>query len=466
MNFKRFLKNTSGNMAILFSIAAIPVLVGAGVAVDSVRRNNANLALQAATDSAALAAVAGKKNGISDRKVERAVKKYLAANNANIVVNSLAVKDFGFDVDKKIYHVKMTGKMKTSFMGMVGYPSMDIGAYSEVDVGSGALEVALVLDTTGSMNQQSRLDGLKVAAKDLVQTLFQDKDASAYLKVGVVPFANYVNVGLSNRNKTWLDVPADYQDPQSCGNTYPNATYGNCHMVTSTWQSCSGGGDGVPPTCTTQTGSYNQCDVISYGDPVQQCWPGTQHKWHGIVGSRSDDTSIGAGQKYPGLMDVTGPNQITDLTDNQGQVISAIQTLQAEGETYIPSGLLWGWNLLDTNEPYSTAKTKPSMLALKGIKAMVLMTDGDNTKSVTIPTHDGGDGAAADAKTAELCQKIKADDITLYTIAFKVTKASSLQMLKNCATDASYAFDAQNNVALKAVFNQIAGSLATLRLTK
>jgi Flp pilus assembly protein TadG len=466
MKFRKFLKNTSGNMAIMFSLAAIPILISAGVAVDSVRRNSANAALQAATDAAALAAVSGKKARLNNHKIEEAVQSYLASNNADSTVVAVSVKDYGFDHDNKVYHVKMTGKIKSMFMGMVGYPTMDIGAYSEVDIGSSALEVALVLDTTGSMNQQGRLDGLKVAAKDLVQQLFQDSDPSSYLKVGVVPFSNYVNVGLNNRNKTWLNVPADFTDPQSCGNTYPNATYGNCHMVTSTWQSCSGGGDGVPPTCTTQTGSSNQCDVISYGNAVQQCWPGAQHTWHGLVGSRSSDDDISGLEKYPGLMDMSGPNQITDLTNNQGQVISAIETLAANGETYIPSGLLWGWNLLDSNEPYSSAKTKASMAASNGVKAIVLMTDGDNTKSLSGIQHEGTDAAAADAKTAQICSKIKADGITVYTIAFKVSKASSLQLLKNCATDSSYAFDAQDNNALQTVFNQIAGSLATLRLTK
>jgi Flp pilus assembly protein TadG len=466
MKFKTFLKNTSGNMAVMFSLAAIPILICAGVAIDSTRRNGANTALQAATDSAALAAVSGKKNKLDEHKIIAAVKSYLASNNADSIITSVAVKEYGFNSDKTVYHVKMTGKMKTMFMGLAGFSTMDIGAYSEVEVGSSALEVALVLDTTGSMNQQGRLDGLKVAAKDLVQELHKDKDASSYLKIGVVPFANYVNVGLGNRNKFWVDVPADYQDPQSCGNTYPNATYGNCHMVTSTWQSCSGGGDGVPATCTTQTGTSNQCDVISYGDPVQQCWPGSWHKWYGLVGSRANDTDITGPDKYPGLMDVQGPNEITELTDNQGQVISAIQSLSANGETYIPSGLLWGWNMLDSNEPLSVAKTKTAMAKLRGIKAMVLMTDGDNTKSVSGMTHDGTDDAAADAKTAALCQKIKEDEITLYTIAFKVNTASSIQMLKTCATDASYAFNAQDNNALQTVFNQIAGSLATLRLTK
>jgi Flp pilus assembly protein TadG len=466
MNFKRFLKNTSGNMAIMFSICAVPILVASGVAIDSTRRNSSNMALQAATDSAALAAVSGKKNVLDDQKIIESVKSFLAANNADKTVVSVEVKDYGFNEDKTIYHVKMTGKMKTMFMGLAGYSTMDIGAYSQVEVGGSALEVALVLDTTGSMNQQGRLDGLKIAAKDLVQGLYKDKDANSYLKIGVVPFANYVNIGMNNRNKYWANVPADYQDPESCYTSYPDAKYGNCRVVTSTYQNCYGGGDGIAPTCYWTTGSYTACDVISYGKAVKTCYPGTSHKWNGLVGSRNNDADITGTEKYPGLMDLVGPNEITELTDNQGKVISAIQTLTADGETYIPSGLLWGWNMLESAEPLTGSKTKVEMTKVKGIKAMVLMTDGDNTKSVYGTYHNGGDGAAADAKTAQLCENIKADGIKLYTIAFKVGKSSSLQMLKACATDPSYAFDAQDNTALKNVFNLIAGSLATLRLTK
>jgi Mg-chelatase subunit ChlD len=390
----------------------------------------------------------------------------LTVNKADSYIQSVKVTDFGFDNNNTQYHVKATGKMNTMFMGLIGYPTMDVGAYSEVDVGGSALEVALVLDTTGSMNMQNRLTGLKVAAKDLVQNLLQNKDAGAYLKIGIVPFANYANVGLANRNKTWIDVPADYDDPQSCGPTYPNAVYGNCHLVPYSYQSCTGGNDGSPQTCTTVSGSSNQCDVLDYGTPVQQCWAGAHHAWNGAVGSRTNDAVITTGDKYPGIMDAAAPNEIIDLTDNMGKLVSGIETLNADGETYIPSGLLWGWNLLDSAEPYSTAKSAASMATLKGAKALVLMTDGDNTKSAQIPKHDGTDGAAADLKTAQLCSNIKAAGISIYTVAFKVEKATSLAMLKNCASNPSQAFDAQDNTALQSVFNQIAGSLASMRLSK
>ena len=53
-------------------------------------------------------------------------------------------------------------------------------------------------------------------------------------------------------------------------------------------------------------------------------------------------------RRYPGLLE-TGSScgsEITPLTANHGQVISAIEKLSAVGETYIPAGMAWGLGIL------------------------------------------------------------------------------------------------------------------------
>jgi Flp pilus assembly protein TadG len=456
MMFKNYLRNACGNVAIMFSLAAVPLLLAAGAGIDLLRANNANTVLQAATDAAALAGAAGKHAALSDAALTQVVANYLSTNGANDILQTVTLSDQGYDAATGIYHVKMHGQIATTFMALAGYPTMDAVGYSEVQVGSGALELALVLDTTGSMNSEARLETLKVAATDLVDKLLKNKPTNDYIKIGMVPFSDYVNVGISNRNKPWVNAPADTTKSE-CWDTYPNVAYTNCHIVTQ-----SGTNDGVPITY-----DQNVCDT-NYGLPAQQCGP-VDYKWLGVVGSRSAllDTDIAVGgSSYPGLVNIEGPQPITDLTDDRLTLNANIAALTADSETYIPSGLLWGWNILDSSEPFATAKTKADLTAVKGTKAIILMTDGDNTRSADYPTHYGSDAAAADQKTRDLCAKIKLEGISIFTVAFKVTKPSSIQLLQDCASSSTQSFDAGDNASLVAAFSNIADTLASLRISK
>ncbi len=456
MNFKRFLKNSNGNMAVILSLSAVPLLLAGGAATDLLRANNANTVLQAATDTAALAGAAGKNHSMSNADLVKVVNDYLKDNHATNILKSISIQKSGYDTKTGIFSVQLTGKIQTTFMALAGFPTMDTVGYSEVELGSGALELAMVLDTTGSMNSEGRLGALKIAATDLVDKLLKDKLPSSYIKVGIVPFAEYANVGVANRTKLWIDVPADTQKNE-CKNTYPNKIQTNCHMET-----VKGSNDGVPVTSQRKV-----CDT-NLGAAVQQCTK-VDHKWYGVVGSRSgvlDSKIVGAGAKYPGLIDIGGPQAITEMTDNMASLKTSISTLTANSATYIPSGLLWGWELLNSTDAFGGVKTAAEMATLKGTKALVLMTDGDNTRSAAYPYHTGSDTAAADQKTNELCANIKSDGISIYTVAFKVEKASSKQMLLDCASSPSQAFDAQDNGALLAAFGDIARQLAQLRLTK
>lgn len=69
----------------------------------------------------------------------------------------------------------------------------DIEANSEVLRNSNNVEVALVLDTTGSMS--GSMSDLRTAAKDLVDLVVKDEQTPYYTKVALVPYAAGVNLG-------------------------------------------------------------------------------------------------------------------------------------------------------------------------------------------------------------------------------------------------------------------------------
>ena len=111
--------------------------------------------------------------------------------------------------DGKSVHVKAMTSVSTTLLAILGMSDMEIAAQAKGIRGlDNNVELALVLDTTGSMLASNKLQTLKTSANLLVDTL--TADASAKVKFAIVPFANYVNVGLGNRNQAWLSNANDY----------------------------------------------------------------------------------------------------------------------------------------------------------------------------------------------------------------------------------------------------------------
>jgi Flp pilus assembly protein TadG len=456
--FSCFRSNNKGNTSILFAAALLPMCIGAGAAIDFVETNRTLTILQAATDAAV---IAGGSSGKTDEaSLLVVVEKYLAANNATRILDQVDSIEPIFDKTTRTFSVRIRGKRNTSLMHLAGISTMDLNAYSEVKLGSDGLEVALVLDNTGSMNASGRMDALKSSAGDLVDKLLAAEDSGAYVRVGIVPFAEYVNVGMGVRNKPWMSVPNDSSKTvESCTNTYPDATSSNCREET-----YSGVSDGIP-----YSGKHTVCDW-DYGAPKSVCNDVVEtKKWYGCVGSRNNplDENIGTpSSPYPGLQNVWCSAEIVTLTDNKAKLKSTISTMNANGNTYVPAGLLWGWNMLSSDEPLNQAKTASAITAMGGKKALVLMTDGDNTLSADYPWHWGTDGDKADKKVKELCKNIKNDGIVVYTVSFMVTDTPTIHMLEKCASDSSKAFTADSAAQLAQAFDDIGASMLSMRLSR
>ena len=67
-----------------------------------------------------------------------------------------------------------------------------------------------------------------------------------------------------------------------------------------------------------------------------------------------------------------------------------INALNASGDTYIPTGLMWGWRTLTSEIPYTEAVTAAEAQSKGVSKHIVLMTDGENvtSKSTGSGHHD------------------------------------------------------------------------------
>lgn len=455
MSTDNIFRNAKGNVAIIFAITIVPLLLAVGCAVDYSRALNAQATLQNAADAAVLAAGASDK--VTDTEVTALVNQYLAGNKYDLklkAVDAVTVKSTGTAGGISVH---VAGEVSTTFMSLAGYSSIDVGADTGIKRSAGAapLELALVLDTTGSM-AGSKLDGLKAAAKDLAAAVLS---GSTNAKVGVVPFSRYINVGVSQRSESWVTVPPDYTEPGACWDTYPNKT--GCTITTYTCYN-----EGVASTCSSES-------CTGLGAPVQVCGGSTDYTWYGCLGSRPDpDNAVVSGAMstpYPGFLGVGCGAQITDMTNNASDITTAIDGLSAGDETYIPSGLIWGWNLLEPEKPYDKAASVSDISAKGGKKALVLMSDGANTL-VSWPNGVHWscmpDCSATDTLTSQICENIKASGIVVYTVLFDVSDPKIEKMLGDCSSGTGMSFVASDSAGLMAAFKKIGKSLGQLRLSQ
>ena len=106
--------------------------------------------------------------------------------------------------------ITATTTINTALVKILGYPTLSTTVTNEVAYAQNNLEVALVLDNTGSMSQQAgsttKIKGLITAATELTNILFGDKATSPYVKIGIAPFAAAVNVGTGFANASWIDT--------------------------------------------------------------------------------------------------------------------------------------------------------------------------------------------------------------------------------------------------------------------
>jgi Flp pilus assembly protein TadG len=477
-----FRKNDQGAVALLFGLSILPLMGLVGVSVDYSRASQARGAAIGAADAAALEAVKfGGAFAERKQRAEATLKANLATLDPRIAYEASFTQIMKDGVEVAV-QVDVKGSVPTALMGLFGVKNMPIAVKAEARNGAEELtDVAFVLDTTGSM-LGSRLASLKDATTRLIDDFEKRRGTPDQIHVSVVPFAQYVNVGMANRNEPWIDVPPDRQDPVTrtcrmepvrrqvnCRQVAVPATPGNPNRM------CDR--DGVRYSCPEPprpAGTRTQCDTVSGPDMEERCSTsgGQWRRWTGCVGSRPAPLNAIDGNyanRIPGLLDTTCGQPLRTLSNDLKGAKTMINGLTASGLTYIPSGLFWGWATLSQQRPFPGRAATPSVPVNR---YMVLVTDGENTRSQsgTTPFHNASSRPQADGVTATLCANMAADkesNITLYTIAFEITDVAVKNMLRKCSElNGGQFFDASNGDELLAAFQHIGTLMNKTRLSR
>lgn len=189
-----------GNVAMIFALS-MPVLILLTVGgVDIHRVSTVRVNLQDALDAAALAAA--RSPHADDENINRVGLAALRANLQAYPDVSLVEGSTRFVLtDEQVVRAEATVSVKTLVANIFLPPYgrflddyLPVGASSEVNRSSKNLEVALVLDVTGSMRGQ-RLTDLKAASRQLVDIVVQPLQTPFYSKMAIVPYSAGVTLG-------------------------------------------------------------------------------------------------------------------------------------------------------------------------------------------------------------------------------------------------------------------------------
>jgi len=410
-NIRKLAAHSGGNVSILLAIAAVPLFMGAGAAIDYIRAMRAQTELQAASDSAALAAA---RLDTDDPEERKAAGITYFQSNFQIAGFGSIVPEVSVDADKVV--VTATLNYPTSFMGLAGIAAMEIGSLAEVELAkSDNIEVVLVLDYSGSMLKDDKYIRMRDAATKMVEQLSENAEKSV-VKFGLVPFSAMVRTSMSAAYVTQPEAGA-------------------------IWTGC------------TQDRKY------PYNIGVSTPTAADDTKW----GFIDDSGSENAAPQYDCAKYQSNKLDILPLTADIASVNAQLAAMAPVGNTNIPLGTEFGWNLLDPAEPFAEGAAYTDETTKK---FLVLLTDGVQTSRHWGPSGDRSVANGND-NLVETCDGMSGKGITTFAIAFDIKAAAVTELLKACAPGNYFESDS-SGAAIDAVFKAITERIeqSMLRLTR
>ncbi len=427
-----------GAIAVQFALLLIPIAILTFGLIDLSRTSVQKRQLQDALDAATL--MAARSTATTDAALDTVGDAALATEMAGLgVALGPSNSTFALGPNNTVVGTVQNVTIKPIIANLWSTGDKTITAGSTVMRSVNKLEVALVLDNTGSMGSTlnsgtKKIDALITASKSLVDVLAaaaaraSETDA---VKISVVPFSMTVNVGSTYQSQTaWLSGKM----PATGYGTDVFATNQNRFTLLSnlglTWAGCVESRpapydvtDDAPSSSTPasmfvpffapdepddNTVGVNQSSTTRYRDartqntsyPIENNWlpDGVSPSGTSATAWTSRSTPIakyGTSNKNNVLSVAKsgtdyGPNagcgltsvmRLTNVrTTTQRDLVKAkLGQMIADGNTNVAMGLAWGWHTLSKNAPFADGVDPTTSAGKKTTKVIVLLTDGDNT---------------------------------------------------------------------------------------
>lgn len=455
----KFGRDTRGGLAITFAVL-LPVIVGSvGMSVDLARSYLVKERLGGALDAAALAAAASESDPAA---IEQRVQEFFDANYPESKIGT--AYDLQVTVDDVDVYVSASADYQTTFMRILGVNEVTIFEQTIVRREMKGLEVALVLDNTGSMSSNNNIQALRTAAANFVDIMFSGVDDPEDVRIGLVPYSSSVNVGsygigenpdgsLYGTGDVFVELPAGW--------SY-DANSKNARLSQKKWLGCvlAYNALGWDPDNT---------DNDPYPDDVRDAhsgpWEPYFYETYGCSGKKKKKVCQYTTYNYPNYN--CPQTSLVPLTSDQDKLITAINTMEPKGYTLGNYGMIWGYRVLSPELPFAEGSDWDSR---KWQKAVIMMTDGVNTmesnytaywrtRNHNISVTDLND------RFEEVCTALKEQDVLIYTVTFTSgVNEDTKDYYRRCATTEGQYYDAPSQDDLITVFESISRELASLHI--
>ncbi len=431
----RFGRNEDGNVAILFAMVSIPILGFTGAAIDYGFATRQMTQLQAATDATALLlcqTASNTTNAALQTKAQDSMASYMG-DKVNLTVDPVVVASSPRKISLTTH-----ARSRSYFSAFTGQANLDIAAKAQCSPPEPkTFEIALVLDTTGSMakssGSQSKMDAAKEAARKFVDYVKSNAAFTSDTRISIVPFSASVAVDPATyRTATWVDrlgqssyhwTNIDKTQATAAGFTsrldifdslnkrYPSYDWG--------WAGCfetlpypenvqdtapSAGGSLYVPLFAPDEPGNGADQAVEYADNA-----GTKfYSFNSYLNDATDEpgckssmttfqnaekrackynkpkgvVQTSAIRSFSAPAPANGPNfgctslPLQTLTTDATVLKALVDRLTPAGATNLHEGLMWGWRTLSPNSVFASGSAyNPT----KVNKVIILMTDGANS---------------------------------------------------------------------------------------
>ena len=407
-----FCRNQSGNVAVLFALSTLPMLLLSGAAVDYAGALNARSRLQSAVDSISLSLVR-EPRGTSLRTLQTIAERQFSAMYKPPAGTDATVS---VTVAGQSVRVAINAAVPTSFMKLVQQNVISIGVSSTAVYARSKIQVAFVLDNTGSMGQMGKMPALRHAVSTFIDKLQAMNAAAGDIKASIVPFNTQVRIDTAHATSPWLRWGQTLENPN------------------------------ISPTTAA-------APVVA--------------SWGGCVADRdqnydiSSEPPIGGSSNYVAARcQYTPLARMSTLTSNLESIRTTVNSMSPAGATNTTIGFSMGLATLRADSPFGDASSNDPEVQ----KFLIMLTDGNNTQN-----RWGGNGMEGNSYTVDIddrmrqsCARARATNVQVFTIR---VIAGNETLLRNCATNPSMYYSATSAADIAPAFAKILDEISRPRLT-